>query len=382
MSDEVKGDQPPFPTIPPADVQALRNAVDNFFIVSLTAMDLPQNGYVRFRGRFVGDGTDTHYDEINERFNSLNYTPEMHIDEYGSAVITAMPYVYKEKTSHYFINLLLFLATIFSTLYVGALYTETNIDYTFSPAWLLSGWPYSLSILTILGAHELGHYFAARYHKVPVSLPFFIPLPTQYSLIGTMGAFIQLKARVQNRRALLDVGAAGPLAGMIFALPILWYGIATSPVLPLPTTGYLAEGNSLLYLAMKYLIHGQILPSNGMDISLNQVAWAGWVGLLVTGLNLLPLGQLDGGHVSFVLFGKTAEKFFWPVILALAAIIVFTQTYTWALWILMLFVIGRRHAEPLDMVTPLDTKRRWIAIGTLCLFFLVFVPIPFQIVMP
>jgi len=102
----------------------------------------------------------------------------------------------------------------------------------------------------------------------------------------------------------------------------------------------------------------------------------------VTGLNLLPLGQLDGGHVAFVLFGKNAEKLFWPVILALAAIIIFTQTYTWALWILMLFLIGRRHAEPLDMVTPLGNKRRWIAIGTLCLFFLVFVPIPFQIVMP
>ena len=133
---------------------------------------------------------------------------------------------------------------------------------------------------------------------------------------------------------------------------------------------------------MKFLVHGQILPRNGLDISLNQVAWAGWVGLLVTGLNLLPLGQLDGGHVAFVLFGKKARQFFWPVILALTAIIIFTQTYTWVLWILMLFFIGRQHAEPYDMITPLDNKRRWIAIGTLCLFFLVFVPIPFQIVMP
>jgi len=384
MSDEEKSDLLSVPTIPLADVEALRSAVDNFFIVSLTAMDLPQNGYVRFRGRFVGDGTETYYDEISERFNPLGYTPQMDTDKFGVAIITAVPGVYEETNApySYLINLLLFIVTIFSTLYIGALYNETNPDYTFSPAWLMTGWPYSLSILAILGAHELGHYFAARYHKVPVTLPFFIPLPTQYSLIGTMGAFIRLKTAVKDRRVLLDVGAAGPLAGMIFALPILWYGIATSPVLPLPTTGYLAEGNSLLYLGMKYLIHGQFLPANGVDISLNQVAWAGWVGLLVTGLNLLPLGQLDGGHVAFVLFGKNAEKLFWPVILALAAIIIFTQTYTWALWILMLFLIGRRHAEPLDMVTPLGNKRRWIAIGTLCLFFLVFVPIPFQIVMP
>ncbi len=368
--------------IPFADVEALREALDGIFIVGATAMNNPHPGYVHFHGRFAGDGTDTHFDEINGRFTPLGYTPHIQKGNHPLPSVIAEPIVYNTAPSHYFINLLLFIATIFSTLYIGALYTETNLDYTFSPAWLLQGWPYSLSLLTILGAHELGHYFAARYHNVPVTLPYFIPLPTQYSLIGTMGAFIKIKAPFKNKRAMLDVGAAGPLAGMFFAIPILWYGLATSPVQPLPDYTYLAEGNSLLYLLMKYLTHGQILPANGMDVSLNQIAWAGWVGLLVTGLNLLPLGQLDGGHVSFVLFGRKARSFFWPVIISLAAIILLTQTYTWALWIVMLFVLGRRHAEPLDTITPLDRTRRWVAIGTLLLFFLVFAPIPFQIITP
>ena len=236
--------------------------------------------------------------------------------------------------------------------------------------------------MLILGAHELGHYFAARYHKVPVTLPYFIPMPTSYSLIGTLGAFIRLKAPVKNRRALLDVGAAGPLAGMVFALPILWYGLATSPVGPLPAGGYMLEGNSILYALSKIVIFGRFLPANGIDVSLNQFAWAGWVGLLVTGLNLIPVGQLDGGHVSYVLFGKKARQFFWPVVLGLALLVIVTGTFMWVVWILLLTVFGRVHAEPLDDVTPLDSRRRWIAIFTLVLFVLVFMPIPFQIVLP
>ncbi len=380
MGDETPIKEQSAPVIPFADVEVLRNVLDGIFIVSTTAMNKPEPGFVQFQGRPAGDGDI--FDEVNGRFNPLGYTP--HIKKgYGTlTAIIAEPVIYESAPSNYLVNLLLFIITIFSTLYIGALYAESNAEYSLSFTWLLQGWPYSLSLLTILGAHELGHYFAARYHKVPVTLPYFIPLPTPYSLLGTMGAFIKIKAPFKNRRVMLDVGAAGPLAGMVFAIPILYYGLATSPVLPLPSSTYLAEGNSIIYLLMKYLVHGQILPANGMDVSLNQIAWAGWVGLLVTGLNLLPLGQLDGGHVAFVLFGKKARSFFWPVIISLAAIILLTQTYTWTLWIMMLFFLGRQHAEPLDMVTPLDHPRLWIAIGTLLLFALVFAPIPFQIITP
>jgi membrane-associated protease RseP (regulator of RpoE activity) len=197
-----------------------------------------------------------------------------------------------------------------------------------------------------------------------------------------MGAFIRLKAPVKNRRALLDVGAAGPLAGLCFALPILLYGLATSPVGPLPTDGYIAEGNSLLYLLAKLAIFGRILPSGGIDVSLNQVAWAGWVGLLVTGLNLIPVGQLDGGHVAYVLLGKKARQLFWPIIIGLGALVLLTGTVMWALWIVLLYYFGRFYAEPLDDVTPLDSRRRLVAIFTLFLFVLVFIPIPIRVVFP
>src|SRR5690606_10828231 len=136
------------------------------------------------------------------------------------------------------------------------------------------GWPFAASILLILGAHELGHYFAARRHNVPVTLPYFIPMPL--SLFGTLGAFIRLQGPVNNRRALFDVGAAGPLAGLVFALPILFFGLATSDVGPI-SPGGLFEGNSVLYSALKYLVFGRLLPGGGEDVYLNQVAWAGWV---------------------------------------------------------------------------------------------------------
>jgi membrane-associated protease RseP (regulator of RpoE activity) len=244
------------------------------------------------------------------------------------------------------------------------------------------GWPFSLSLLLILGAHELGHYFAARYHNVPVTLPYFIPLPF-VSFIGTMGAFIRLKGPVKNRRALFDVGVAGPLAGLVFALPILWYGLATSDVGPLPPSGdYYLEGNSILYAAMKIGVFGRFLPDGNMDVQLNDIAWAGWVGLLVTGLNLIPMGQLDGGHTAYVLFGQRAKQFFWPILIGLLGLALLTNTTTWLVWIVLLYFLGRTHAEPLDDVTDLDPRRRAVAVFTLILFLLVFVPIPLQVIPP
>ena len=235
-----------------------------------------------------------------------------------------------------------------------------------------------VSLMAILGAHELGHYFAARHHGVPVSLPYFIPFPIPP--IGTMGAFIRLKAPVKNKRALFDVGAAGPLAGLLFAVPILFIGLAMSPVEALPAGGYTLEGNSIFYALAKLAVKGQFLPNGSEDVLLSQVAWAGWVGLLVTGLNLIPGGQLDGGHIAYVLFGKRAKLFFWPVIIGLVALVILTGTFMWGLWAALLFFLGRAHAEPLDDVTPVDNRRRWLAAFTLILFVFVFVPIPLRVI--
>lgn len=361
--------------IPLHKVEALRHALSPLFQVNDTALNAPEPGHVRFRGHFFQDPTKS-YDELRDRFERHGFTP--FVREAGDQVaIIATPVVFTPDNSRRIINLVLLIATILSTLYTGATYGLTEAgDFS-----LWRGWPFSLSLMLILGAHELGHYFAARYHDVPVTLPYFIPLPV-VSLLGTLGAFIQLKAPVKNRRALLDVGAAGPLAGMVFALPILAYGLMTSHVGPIdiPAEGaVIMEGNSLLYAGMKIAIFGEMLPNNGVDVQLNQVAWAGWVGLLVTGLNLIPLGQLDGGHVAYVLFGRRARLLFWPILIALAALVIFTETYMWAIWIILLFFLGRYHAEPLDSVTPLDPRRRMVAIFTLILFLLVFVPIPLRI---
>lgn len=356
-------------TVSLESAETLRRELDGLFLLDDTTLDWPQPGHIRFRGRFTCDLANC-YDELRRRFERHGFTPLIR-REGNDVALLALPTVYDPPPSRWSINLILFLATVVSTLFVGAINEPgfTGIEF-----WL--GWPFSLSLLLILGAHELGHYFAARYHKVPVTLPYFIPFP---SIIGTLGAFIRLKAPIKNRRALLDIGAAGPLAGMAFAVPILLIGLFMSPVAP-SVGGYLQEGNSILYALAKLVVYGRWLPADGMDVHLNQVAWAGWVGLLVTGLNLIPVGQLDGGHVSYVLFGKTARRFFWPAIAILVIMALLLQVTSWLLWVVLLFFFGRVHAEPLDDVTELDEGRRLVAIFTLLLFFLVFVPVPLQFV--
>lgn len=366
------------------EADALHQDVSDLFELQNITLDNPRAGHIRFRGRFLCDLANC-FDELRHRFERHGYTPLIR-NEADEVALFAIPAVYAPPASKWLINLVLFVLTVLSTLFVAAsaeiAASHPGMDLTevyrltLGNLWL--GWPFSLTLLLILGAHELGHYFAARYHRVPVTLPYFIPMP--FSIIGTMGAFIRLKAPIKNRRALLDIGAAGPLAGMVFALPILIIGLSTSEVGPLPEGGYMLEGNSILYALLKIAIFGRFLPDGNMDVMLNQVAWAGWVGLLVTGLNLFPVGQLDGGHVSYTLFGDRAKLFYWPVIITLGVLAFISATPTWAVWVVLLFFLGRRHAEPLDNVTELDSRRRIVAIFTLSLFLLVFIPIPLRLV--
>ncbi len=354
-------------------VEFLTYAIRDLFLVEDVTMDFPERGHVRLRGQLLADLT-AQYDKLRAEFERFGYTPLVRTGEDGRPMIVALPTVFEPAPARWLVNLILFILTIGSTLVVGA--QQEGVEVT-GVASLLAGWRFSASILLILGAHELGHYFAARYHGVPVTLPFFIPIPT---IFGTMGAFIRIKEPVKNKRALLDIGVAGPLAGLVFAVPILFYGLATSPVGALPVGGYMMEGNSLLYALAKVISFGRFLPANGIDVSLNSFAWAGWAGLFVTGLNLLPVGQLDGGHMAYVLFGKHADKLFWPVIIALVGVSLFVGTGTWWLWIGLLFIFGRNHAVPLDDHTPLDGRRRAIAIFALVVFVFTFVPSPVTII--
>jgi membrane-associated protease RseP (regulator of RpoE activity) len=278
-------------------------------------------------------------------------------------------------------NLLLFVLTIISVLMVGAelaldrVVVNSLSEYvTLMVSNLWRGIPYAASILLILGGHELGHYFAARRHGLAVTLPYFIPLPL-ISPFGTLGAFIQLRQPMRNRKMLFDVGASGPLVGLAFAVPILFIGLASARVGPI-TPGGVYEGDSLMYAFAKIVTFGQFLPSNGMDVYIDssQLAWAGWTGLLVSALNLIPIGQLDGGHILYSLLGNRARYFYYPLIAVMVALVFVTQV--WMLWVILLLIFGRVYATPLDMITPLGKPRRAIGILTLVIFLFIFVPAP------
>lgn len=275
----------------------------------------------------------------------------------------------------------LFIATVFSVLFVGTLMAINEIAYTnparasqlfnniFMEIW--RGLPYASSILLILGAHEMGHYLMARRHRVAASLPYFLPFP--FGLFGTFGAAIRLREPMRNRKVLLDIGAAGPLAGLLFAVPIVLIGLATSPVNPIEPG--LVEGNSILYALAKLVVFGRFLPDGSMDVYVNQVAWAGWTGLLVTGLNLIPVGQLDGGHVLYATIGKRARLAYYPLVggMLLLTVLIARELFV---FVLLILLMGNLHATPLDDITPLDRSRRRVAVFTLIVFFLVFVPSP------
>ncbi|MDJ0755554.1 MAG: site-2 protease family protein [Ardenticatenaceae bacterium] len=378
-------------TVPVYTVEQLRREISHLFDTADTTLDYPEVNHFRFRGIPLYNQNETvGYDEIAEIFKPHGYTPILR-RENGRVSLYGYPFVIEEQPVRWIVPLLLFIGTILTTLLAGAMSDETLGLLAEQAAeseltWLLitnlwRGWPFCVSILLILGAHELGHYFAARYHKVPASLPFFIPMP--FSPIGTMGAFILQRGPSKNVRTQFDIGAAGPLAGMVFAIPILILGLMLSEVGPLPTESYYLEGNSIAYALTKLAIFGQFLPSNGVDVSLSQVAWAGWTGFLVTGLNLLPVGQLDGGRVSQVLFGQSfLKQIYWPILIAMIALGFFAGTATWFVWAALLYFFGNRYETPLDETLPLDGRRRALAILTMVIFVLVFVPVPLTIVNP
>ena len=209
------------------------------------------------------------------------------------------------------VNLLLFLTTVVTVYWAGVLNLSPSAkspgDGIFDPETILNGLEFVASLMGILVAHEAGHYVMARKNQVDASLPYFIPIPPLLSLFGTMGAVIVMRGRIRSRNALMQVGAAGPLAGMIVAIPLLFAGLGECPVIDASQAGYM-EGQSLLYIFAKYVVFGP-LPE-GKDILINEspMAFAGWFGMLITMLNMLPIGQLDGGHIFYALFGDLHAK--------------------------------------------------------------------------
>ncbi|MDI6754976.1 MAG: site-2 protease family protein [Thermodesulfobacteriota bacterium] len=268
------------------------------------------------------------------------------------------------------VNFILFILTLATTLLAGAL--QEGVNPLKNPEQIFKGIPFSFSLLGILLAHELGHYLVAKKHGLNVTLPYFIPAP---SFIGTFGAFIKILSPVRDRRILLDVGAAGPLVGIAVSIPLLILGLQLSEVKMIQGQVGTTLGSSLLLSLLSWLVVGPI--PEGFNIVIHPVGFAGWIGLLVTSLNLLPIGQLDGGHVAYALLGERQNKIAKYVFVGLLGLGVFGWQ-GWLFWGLLLFIMGFRHPPLLEWWVPLDRKRKimgWVAVA---IFILTFIPVPFS----
>ncbi len=353
----------------------LRTALDGLFAVAQVTYPTHRDDPIRYVGRLLLPA-DEAFPQLQDRFARYAYTPMLR-QEGTDDVLLVIPGLFRATRSRVWINAVLFVLTVFTTLLAGAV-NELGAIPTSLPE-LLTGAPFALSLLAILGAHEFGHYFLARRHKVDVTLPYFIPVPIG---VGTFGAFIKMKSPVTDRRALFDVAVAGPLAGLAVAIPLLFIGLNLSDVTAIRlSSGGIQEGNSLLYGAIKFLVFGQWLPGNGQDVFLHPVAFAAWFGLLITAFNLLPVGQLDGGHIIYALLGKTS-RWIGYVVLAVLVVLGFVAWNGWFMWaFLIVFVTGMQHPSPLNEVTVLDGRRKLLGWLAMLIFFLTFTPAPLAVMM-
>jgi Zn-dependent protease len=376
-----------------------------FRYTDVTTGDMKQGFIYRYRGQLLIDSVAA-YDQLADALRPYTLMPLFRKDRDGNQVILLVPPLPKRrKAAGISLNLAMFLLTIISVMLSGVEAPPGTVipqdfmgQFKFLAANILTGWPFAVALLSILLAHELGHFFAGRFHKVDVSLPFFIPLP--FTILGTMGAFINMREIPRNKRHLLDIGIAGPFAGLIVAIPVLLIGLKLSTIgTVMPSPGSYIEGNSLLYLLSKFAVFGQWLPSprtftglspllywlvyfftgspvpyGGVDVFIHPVALAGWAGLLVTSLNLIPAGQLDGGHILYTIFGNRLRKTL-PFIIAALVLLGFFWSGWW-LWAGILFVFGRQHVEPLDQITELDPRRKKLAWLAIVVFFLTIAPVP------
>ncbi len=349
-----------------ARFELLEDVRDVFAVERMTT----QNGKepaLLLHGRLLTDA-DTALARLEPRFAARGFTPMLRRQREGDLLI-ASPGVIGASRSRLWLHLLLALATVGTTTLAGALLAGVNLGR--NPAGILIGIPFSLTLMTILTAHELGHYFMGRWHGVQVSLPYFIPVP--FSL-GTFGAFIQMRSPIRNRRQLFDVGFAGPIVGFVAALALLIFGLIFSDALRAFRSYGPPLGNSLLTSLLTHLLR----PDEAATIlSRNPIALAAYFGILLTGVNLLPAGQLDGGHIAYALFGRAARPLSLATVVLLFALgLLFWQG--WFLWAGLIFLTGLRHPAPLDDVTPLDSGRWLIAAGALVIFVLTFIPQPLR----
>jgi Zn-dependent protease len=393
--------------MPYPESEVLNGLVARVFATEDVTLGDPGRGMIaRYRGHLLLADSVAAYDQLAESLRPYEITPLFRVDQ-GRQAVYLVPRKPDPRPTRVSINIVLFILTVLSVMLVGAqpegsMPADLGGQVTFLAKALLSGWPYALSLMSILLAHEFGHYLMSRHHKTRATLPYFIPLPLPP--LGTMGAAILMQGTPKNKRVLFDIGVAGPLAGMAIAIPVLLFGLSLSHLDIVKPVGGMVEmeGNSLLYLAAKYLTFGRLLPApsslhgvsplvywiqyfftgrpiplGATDVFIHPIAFAGWAGLLVTALNLIPVGTLDGGHLVYSLFGDKASKAYIFILVALVALGFVWNG--WWIWAVLLLWLGRVHAEPFDQITPLDKPRLVIAVITILVFILTFSPVPFAV---
>ena len=368
-----------------------------------------RGGIVVFRGNLMTEPARA-LDLLIARFRPFGYTPYLREDA-GLVALQALPAtetVVRPETRR---NVVLFSITCLTMLLAGLGFVGAPMFDAFRSAptialRFLAGIPFAATLLAVLVVHEFGHYFAARYHGASVSLPYFVPAPPPilgYLLFGfpigipfgTLGAIIFMRSPARNRNSLFDIAAAGPLAGLAVACPAIVVGLAWSSVVPMPPEGYSGFGDSLLTWGLAYLRFGHIPP--GHMLFTHPMVDAAWAGLLVTALNLIPVGQLDGGRIVYALFGRRHRMVGRATVLALVGLGVTAFLWTlrgpggdivlalgsslnWFMWAgLISLLVGLHHSPPLDDLSPLSWGRRAIGIACLILLVLMLPPFLFQI---
>jgi len=336
-----------------------------------------QDQALSFRGRLLSDA-DSVYVEIQKRFQKHGYTPLLRRREDQDIVVALKGVIDKSGKNNPTINIVLFLATILTTLAAGAGLAGEDLWGSFLAGSLieviqslLAGLPFAITLLGILGVHELGHYLASRFHGVRATLPYFIPLPVIG--IGTLGAFIQIKSPMTNRKVLFDIGMAGPYAGLLVAIPMLLLGIYLSldNVVPLsfPGTTFSRYGTSIFISGLVQLLAD--IPA-GRTLLLDPILFAAWLGLFLTALNLIPAGQLDGGHAAYAVLGRYAHGLAYLVVLLLVIAGVIQLSMQWFIWAFFILLSGVRHPPPMNDITEVGLARKAVGVFSIVLFVLLF----------
>jgi membrane-associated protease RseP (regulator of RpoE activity) len=372
MPDQYNPSEPKVNVVSNLDIELLKSEVGQHFPFYDMKYGLDS---VIFFCRIDEIKMEKNFDLLRISLSKKGYIPMLRYENGEHAI-----YIIKKperKKKPIWINIVLLIATIFTTTLAGSfqwvgIYNADIIEML-SPFYILYGFVFfSVPLLLILGVHEMGHYFASKKHNVEASLPYFIPLPPPIFTLGTFGALISTREPIPNRKALLDIGVAGPICGFLVAIPISLLGLFFMNQNPIIAPAN-AEGFTIMFpLILQFLSSFFTIPPNTI---IHPTAFAGWVGLFVTALNLLPVGQLDGGHVARALFKEKSKYITWIVI---GAILVLGLFYTgWFIFaIFIIFLLGTHHPAPLNELEKLDTRRIIIGLFALIIFILCFASIP------